>query len=239
MVFGTAGIAVITGDVQEFGLTFARHANFRRARVAIVALHHEPGDALAIAARVIKSAGVVVVARTGHRHVEAATLGRTGILGTRIVVVAVLQLSGHALTGHAGIIQSAGIAIVAVSGGGQILTPRLGVTAVGRAVIAVIAHHVCAANANTSSTAVALGTRIAVVTGKLVILVETPGLGVAEILRTGVVVSAIGTAGTAADPGGANLTQTAGIAIITGKAVMGGFLGTHARLRVTNGTEAK
>src|SRR5207247_1386246 len=88
-------------------------ATVHRARIPVVAARRGPSGARAAAARVVRGAGVAVVA--GSRVVGGeAPRGRVaGIVGARVAVVAVQGLTPRARSAETGIGRRAGAAVVA------------------------------------------------------------------------------------------------------------------------------
>ena len=123
VVAGTS-ITVVASDIEELILALPAFTGIGRAGILIIAIHQETSHAFAIATRIIQSTGITIVTGPSRGEVQTTSLRRAGILRTRIIIVAILQLTSHALASLAGITKSTSIAVVALSVRGQILAPN-------------------------------------------------------------------------------------------------------------------
>ena len=191
----TLAIAIRTGVViahQRHVLALARGrvTAIRRALLAVVAVDGFARLAGAATADSVVRTLVAVVADLGVVDVLAALALVTTVVGTRVRVVTVLRLR-RALAVLADVIRCTG---VSVRTGIRIVrehAPLLGVTAVGRADLVVVADDLLARHALAIGALVSIRTRVPVVAGIHGLGEDASALGVARILGAGFVVVAL------------------------------------------------
>src|SRR6185503_12915851 len=100
-------------DVRIVHASRRRVAGIGRAAVPVVAAERRPAGALALPARVVRRAGVAIVARR-RIGFEDAPLGRiAGVVGAGVLIVAADRRADAPAVGVAGVPIRAGVAVVA------------------------------------------------------------------------------------------------------------------------------
>jgi hypothetical protein len=239
MVVGSTSITVVASDIEELILALPAFTGIGRAGILIIAIHQETSHAFAIATRIIQSTGITIVTGPSRGEVQTTSLRRAGILRTRIIIVAILQLTSHALASLAGITKSTSIAVVALSVRGQILAPNCWITAIGRAVVEIIAKDFVPTNTTAFDTGIRSSAGISIVAWELVIGMHATLLRVAEIFGARVVIGTVRTAVPTTLTFRADLSQGTSIAVIACESVVGRQHLAAAIIWVTNCFQAE
>ena len=216
VVTGRAEIIVITRTVTEqMQAALYRVATIDGADVVIVAIRQPGVLACSILTDLTRGALVSVITCRLIGGMGALTITIARIIRAGIAIIAIQCFARDAGTIDAGIIQRTGIAIVAGSGVNRPDTTGFGSAAISRAWISVVTIGGSRPNALTVDATINRSTRVPIIASHSHYRVKTPGLGVADVIGTWIVVSADQRWPPHANPGFALVIGGTNIPIIT------------------------
>jgi hypothetical protein len=189
LVTGGANIIVITGGVVDNeeaaiqGITRVIGTN-----VAVTACFGLSSETLPSSTMVINSAGVLVVTLSLVGTVDTDAYFIAGIVSARIFIITIDRSSRRAETINANIGEGAGITIITIGDDDAVDTSAPGYTDIFSAGIIIIATKFPGYYTQARVTVVSDCTGVSVVTRTRICRIQTSRLGVAHIVRAGVVI---------------------------------------------------
>ena len=165
-----------------------RIAGVVSADILVVAVGHAGADAECATALIDQSAGITVITAQLVGSVDAAVSRVTAIICAEVAVVAVQERGSHALPLEADVPQSAGGAVVTLTGNGHEAAPDSRFTAVLGTLVAVITRHQSTAGTLPQVANINGGAKVAVIAGGTIEKMDTPRLRVTGVCCADVVV---------------------------------------------------
>jgi hypothetical protein len=184
-------VAVGAGPIGGYRLTAqAGVAVVGGARVLVIAQEHHLDLAATRLAVITKGTGVLVIALGLIGHMGAVSLLAASVIGARVVVIAGLLRAAHALGVDALVLNRAGVPIGAGAIGGLVGAAAVYEAGVGGAGVLVVAGEQAISHALSLHAAVSGRALVAVVTLSVVGHEQAAELGIARVVRAGVLVIA-------------------------------------------------
>jgi len=156
-----ARVLILLVNATQFGI-----ARIVGAGVIIVAIEHQRGDTFPSLAVIARSTGIEVGTLPLVGGIDATALGIAGIIGARIIVVALQGFASQTFALTANVTHGADAAILAALVVGHVLATDGGVTEVVGADVAVVAVEGRSTFASAFKTGFADSATVTVVTGK-------------------------------------------------------------------------
>jgi hypothetical protein len=197
-----------------------RNARIVGADIVVVAIRRRTADAPAVRARVVRRTSVAIVAWAGIVDEHAAAGRHAEIVRAAVTIVADDCRSTNAPTARTGVICGASVAVIAGTAIVHVIAAGAGIAQIIGADIAVIATRRRSANAYPQRARVIRRAGIAVVAGIDIVHVHAAAGWITGVVSTHVAVVAVERRPAHARATGARIVRRAGIAVVTGKAVV-------------------